>query len=39
MTTRLFPRGGHNTILAENEEPYFEAVGEFLAGVRAGATR
>jgi pimeloyl-ACP methyl ester carboxylesterase len=35
-TTCLFRRGHHNTILSENEAGYFEAVGTFLAGVRAG---
>jgi pimeloyl-ACP methyl ester carboxylesterase len=34
-TTRIFERGGHNTILAENGEAYFEAIGEFLGELRA----
>jgi pimeloyl-ACP methyl ester carboxylesterase len=37
VTTRLFQRGHHNTILAENEAEYFEAVGELLARARARA--
>jgi pimeloyl-ACP methyl ester carboxylesterase len=39
VTTRLFPRGHHNTILSENEAWYFEAVGEFLARIRARSAR
>jgi pimeloyl-ACP methyl ester carboxylesterase len=31
----LFERGHHNTILAENEGPYFEAIAAFVARVRA----
>jgi pimeloyl-ACP methyl ester carboxylesterase len=34
-TTLIFERGHHNTILAENGEPYFEAIGRFLAELRA----
>lgn len=33
VTTRIFVRGDHNTILAENEPEYFEAIGGFLEGV------
>jgi pimeloyl-ACP methyl ester carboxylesterase len=35
VTTRFFDRGDHNTILAANEGPYFDAVAGFLGGVRA----
>jgi pimeloyl-ACP methyl ester carboxylesterase len=34
VTTRIFERGHHNSILAENADAYFEAIGEFLEGVR-----
>lgn len=34
-TVRIFERGQHNTILAENDAAYFEAVAAFLAKVRA----
>jgi pimeloyl-ACP methyl ester carboxylesterase len=37
-TLRIFERGNHNTLLAENEGPYFEAVAEFLAKVRERPT-
>jgi len=37
-TLRIFERGHHNTILAENEDAYFEAVGELLARARAALT-
>ena len=33
-TIRLFEQGDHNTILAQNEGPYFEAIARFLARVR-----
>ena len=39
VTTRLFQRGHHNTILAENEAEYLEAVGELLARARAREAR
>lgn len=32
VTSRLFDRGNHNTILADNEAAYFEAIGSLLAG-------
>jgi pimeloyl-ACP methyl ester carboxylesterase len=35
VTTRLFERGDHNSILAENEEGYFQEVAAFLGRVRA----
>lgn len=35
VTTRIFERGHHNTILAENEQAYFEAIAGFLTDVRA----
>jgi pimeloyl-ACP methyl ester carboxylesterase len=34
-TTVLFRRGHHNSILAENERAYVDAIGAFLAKVRA----
>jgi pimeloyl-ACP methyl ester carboxylesterase len=34
VTTRIFERGHHNTILAENAAEYFEAIAGFLAEVR-----
>lgn len=37
VTTRIFERGHHNTILAENAVEYFEAIGDFLGVVRRGA--
>lgn len=33
VTTRLFPRGDHNSILHENADEYFDAVGRFLSSV------
>jgi hypothetical protein len=36
VTARILERGDHNSILAENEEAYLEALGEFLAAVRRG---
>jgi pimeloyl-ACP methyl ester carboxylesterase len=38
VTLRVFEAGDHNSILAENEEGYLEAVGSFLRQVR-GAER
>lgn len=38
VTTRIFERGHHNTILADNSGAYFEAIGEFLARLRAART-
>jgi pimeloyl-ACP methyl ester carboxylesterase len=35
VTTRIFERGDHNSILAENEEGYFQEVAAFLGRVRA----
>jgi len=34
VTTRIFERGHHNSILAENEAAYFEAIAGFLEVVR-----
>ena len=36
VTRRIFDRGDHNSILAENEEAYLGALGAFLAAVRGG---
>lgn len=36
VTLRLFERGDHNGILAENEEAYFAAVAGLLARAREG---
>lgn len=35
VTTRIFERGHHNTILSENDAEYFEEIRRFLDGVRA----
>jgi pimeloyl-ACP methyl ester carboxylesterase len=35
-TVRLFERGHHNTVLAENDAAYFEAIAGFLREVRRG---
>lgn len=35
VTTRIFERGRHNTILAENDAEYFEEIRKFLERVRA----
>jgi pimeloyl-ACP methyl ester carboxylesterase len=36
VTLRILEGGDHNSILAENEEEYLEAVAGFLEGVRGG---
>lgn len=38
-TTRIFERGHHNTILAENDAAYFEEIGRFLSEIRRGPVR